>query len=133
MAAALVTSRPSPAIQRATAIVELVQIRSKLPCTGGSTTWPEWLVCSTVSASTYPARATTASPSRRNSSASCSSKDAGPAETGLRSCRLLERCIDMSFTTSTHGGGRICIGARTSGLMDARAHSTGCGVGPAGA
>ena len=36
--ASCVTSRPSPAIQRATAVVEATQISSKLLCTGASTT-----------------------------------------------------------------------------------------------
>ncbi len=40
---------PSPAIQRATAIVELLQIRSKLSWTRASTTSPDPLVRATVS------------------------------------------------------------------------------------
>ena len=60
-----VTSRSSPAIQRATATVELVQIRSKLCWTVGSTGSPEPWVRATVSARTSSARASTASPSRR--------------------------------------------------------------------
>ncbi len=49
-AESFVTSRASPAIQRATAVVELVQMRSKLACTAGSTGSPESLVRATVSA-----------------------------------------------------------------------------------
>src|ERR1700733_8579828 len=63
-AASLVTSRPSPAIQRATAIVEFVQMRSNRSCTGGSTTSPPTAVLAIVRLSTSPARAFSASPRR---------------------------------------------------------------------
>ena len=85
------TSMPSPAIQRATAIVELRLIRSKLPCTTASTSWPDPAVCSTVRRSTSSARAFSASPRRHRSSPGGSTGTDGGAGTRISSRPDVER------------------------------------------
>ena len=60
--ASIATSMLSPAIQRATAIVELLPMRSKLSWTTASTSWSGPLVRSTVSLSTSSVRAFSSSP-----------------------------------------------------------------------
>ena len=89
-------SRLSPAIQPATAAVEAVQMRSKLSSTVVERTCFDALVRATVPLNTSPARAFSASPRRRRSSAGSTTElDAGTA-TRISAFFRLDRASDIA-------------------------------------
>ena len=94
--ASIATSMPSPEIQRATATVELLLIRSKLSWTTVSRSWAGPAVRSTVSLSTSSVRSFSASPRRRRSSPNCSTWADGGAGTCIASFSKFERLAVIS-------------------------------------
>ena len=101
------TSAPSPAIQRATAIVETVPTRTKLSSTTASSVGPESAERLRIPATTSSVRALSASPSRRSCAGSTAAAiAAGAARVGSDpSVSPIVDLCDLLHLSLTHGRG----------------------------